>query len=165
MSADDYAWPGAPNSDQPPPGKYVVSYVRGRVVWRFDRRVAELDFSIIEPVEWEKWVVTMYCSLPLDGPASPRSKYYEVWTLANGGRPKRRDRMTPHVFSGYWIAEVGETRRATTRDGIRELAQDERGMAVVLSLIERAAGAPEMTTRVGNRAPHKAKVSPKDEMR
>lgn len=142
---DENAWPLAPDPDQPPPGKYLVAYRRARLVQRFkDRFTIELHFSIIEPIEWKERPLVLYCSTPLDGLPGRHSKYVTMWTLANGGPAKRRDRMKPSVFAGYWIAEVDHTRRRMVRhggkDGVKELGPAETGTAVIVQLIERAAG-------------------------
>jgi len=32
-----------------------------------------------------------------------RSRYYAAWVMANGGPPRRRDRLSPRVFKGKWF--------------------------------------------------------------
>ncbi len=148
----DEDWPEAPDHEQPPSGKYLLSYARSRRVVRFNRNKIEMDFVIVEPARWAKKVVTMYFAAPDSGPISPSSKYFEVWCLAHGGKPKRGDRMTPQVFHGYWWAELGHTKRKAGRDGkLRELEAYELPRLVVLSLIERAAGAPLLSSRRGSK--------------
>ncbi len=101
-------WPIAPDPEQPPPGKYIIAYQRARSVERFCRLNIELIFIIVEPQQWEKKVVKKYYAFPVDEPLGLESYDYRDWCLANGGnRPKRNDRMTPRVFSGYWHAELG----------------------------------------------------------
>ncbi len=144
-TGDEEQWPLAPDLEQPPPGKYVVAYRRARLVDRFpDRYTIELHFAIVEPPKWLDFPIIMYSSSPKGARLGKRSKYYEVWTLANGGPPKRRDRMTPTVFAGWWNAEVVHTRRRMEKkgmkNGIRELKPTETPTAVIETLIERAAG-------------------------
>lgn len=150
----DEDWPEAPDSEQPDPkrGKYLLSFLRSRKVERFNRNKIELDFSIIEPREYEKKTVKMYFAMPKDGPISPDSKYFDVWCLANGRRPERGDRMTPHVFQGYWWAELAYTKKKATRDGsLRKLEEGERGRVIVERLIEREAGGPVLSSRRGSK--------------
>jgi len=41
----------------------------------------------------------MACPIPRDQRPSPSSKFYQAWTIANGGRPPRRhDRMSLRIF-------------------------------------------------------------------
>lgn len=150
----DEDWPEAPDSEHPDPerGKYLLSFVRSRKIERFNRNKIELDFVIIKPIEYEKKTVKMYFAMPDDGPISPDSKYFDVWCKANGGRPKRGDRMTPHVFHGYWWAELGYTKKKAGRDGkLRKLEEGERGRVIIMSLIEREAGAPILSSRRGSK--------------
>lgn len=139
---DEYAWPLAPDPDQPPPGEYLVAYRRARLVrQRFGNRdTIELYFEVVDPPKWNERTLIMYCGIPLDGRPGKASKYVRAWTLANGGPAKRRDRMTPKVFAGYWVAAVAYTKRKMTNDGSKELDAGETGTAVISYLIERAAG-------------------------
>lgn len=139
---DESAWPLAPDPDQPPPGKYIVAYRWARLIAkRFGNRdTIELHFKVVEPPRWKERMLIMYCGIPLDGRPSRNSKYVMMWTLANGGSAKRRDRMTPRVFAGYWAATVVHTGRKMTKDGSKELGAGEMGTAVISSLIEREAG-------------------------
>lgn len=121
-------WPLAPDPEQPPPGKYLIAYVGGRCVERFNRRDIEIDFEIIEPQRWANKIVKLYFPTPLGTSPSPASNYYRAWVMAKGGPPKRNDRMEPKVFAGYWQAELDATKRTTTRNGgIRKLEDHETG--------------------------------------
>lgn len=155
-------WPLAPESKQPPPGKALVAYHRARIVNRFARRVAELEFTIVEPIDWMNTTVTLYCALPLEGPARRRGKFFEAWTLANGAPPDRRTRMSPQVFQGYWLVELERTRNVTKRDGgVRTLEEYEEGMTQIGRLIERAAGGPpSLPTKRTNTPPGQSKGKP-----
>ncbi len=145
--SDDGKWPEAPSPEQPPPGTCTVAYRRARIVERFNRMVAELTFEIADPGKWTGELVTMYCALPKSGPAPRQSKFYQQWTLANGKPPNRRDRMSPRVFAGYWIARLGRTKQVMTQtdEGYerRALAEGEAGETVVEQLLERSAGGPK----------------------
>ncbi len=158
----DDDWPVAPDPDKPKPGIYEVAYLRSRIVERFKRRVIEIDFEIIESGQWAKKIVKLYFSIPLTGSPSEVSKYYLAWCKASGGTPKRGDRMTPHVFAGYWRAKLGLSERVTTAGGgIRKLEKEkgEVGRIRIDHLIERVAGsAPRASSRRG-------KALPPDELR
>lgn len=151
MATGEDQWPIAPDPEEPEPGKYLIAYLRARCIERFSRRDIEVDFEIVEPVRWAKKVVKLYFPTPLETAPSPASKYYQAWCFANDGRPERGDRMTPHVFAGYWRAELTRTQRTTTRSGgIRKLEAGEKGRIRVDHLIERVAGsAPRASSRRG----------------
>jgi hypothetical protein len=143
-TADDGMWPVAPDPEEPPPGKYILAYQRARSIERFSRHCIELIFIIVEPQRWEKKVVKKYYALPVDEPLGLESNYYRDWRMANNGHPpKRKDRMNPHVFSGYWHAELGLTKqKSLASGGVRDLKDGELGRIVVRTLLDRAAGAP-----------------------
>ncbi len=169
---DEQRWPHAPASGQPPCGKALVAYRRARIVNRFDRRVAELEFTIIQtaettdPTEWENAPVMLYCSLPLEGPAKRRGKYYALWTLANGAPPKRHGRMSPDVFAGYWWVELERTRQATKREGGVRPVEEHEGVTQIGRMIERDAGGPvALTTKITNAAPTLGKSKSLGEVR
>ena len=44
----------------------------------------------------------------------PDAKYYELWEKANGGPPKRGERMTASVFQGYWKIRVRWSKKKKT---------------------------------------------------
>lgn len=141
-------WPLAPNPQEPPVGRYTVAYQRYRMVKRYDDRFTlELHFVVVEPSDWKDTPLIMYCPIPLNGLPGKRSKYVTMWTLANGGKPApRRSRMTPGIFKGYWLADVRHTRQRQVigggklKGGVQKLEPGESGMAVIETLIERAAG-------------------------
>ncbi len=165
VSPSDGDWPVAPDPDDVPAGKALVAFKQACVKVRFGRRVAELTFTIVEPVAFTGRVVRLFASLPDEGSISTASKYYLVWCLANGQPPGRRDRMSPLVFRGYWWVELVRTRRTTIREGIRDLSPDEPGRTVIGHLIERAAGAPGLPIKRRNRVPAEGSMGPEDEVR
>lgn len=141
----DFDWPVAPDPEPPPIGKCTLGYFRAQCVERFARRIIEVLFKIIEPTDHAGKIVKKYYSIPMNEPPGLESNYYRDWTLANGVPPRRNDRMTPHVFKGYWHAELGQTKQRAVRDkgkgGVRPLRDGEVGRIVVENLIERIAGA------------------------
>lgn len=145
---NEHFLPLAPNEHEPDAGQYKVAYQRYRMVKRYeDRYTMELHFIVIEPVAWKDTSLIMYCPIPLNGVPGKRSKYTTMWMLANGGTPApRRSRMSPNIFQGYWLAEVGHTRQRMVKGGgklkggVQKLSPGETGLAVIDHLIERVAG-------------------------
>jgi len=118
---------------------YIVSYKRAKTVWRFRRPGAELYFTIVDPEIHRGKQLIMYCPLPQAGRCSQQSKYYQQWVLAKGASPKRRDRMSPTVFEGYWKAKVIRSRE--TYDG-KVRPDNQPGPLKIECLLERVAGGP-----------------------
>jgi hypothetical protein len=148
----DSDWPEAPGED-PPAGRYLIAFIRGRRLERYGNQKIELDFEIVEPAQWAKRIIKMYFAAPKEGPMSQDSKYFENWRLANGGPPKRGDRMTPQVFHGYWQAEAGYTQKKAGREGrLVDLKADETGRLVIVRLLAREAGAAASPSRRGGKS-------------
>ncbi len=126
-------WPVAPPSpEELPAGSYVAAYRGDRRGRWFGQAKVELLFEIVEPLAQRGLRVSLFATLPKRGQVSSRSKYYALWLQANGGPPRRGDRMTPRVFSGYWRVRVGWS--IPQKDG--------PGKPIVTELIERVAGGP-----------------------
>jgi hypothetical protein len=60
---------------------------------------------------------------------SRRSKFYQLWTFANGGPPKRGQRMAMKVFEGYWVLTIrwGEVKGKPTIPVVAELLGRDAG--------------------------------------
>jgi hypothetical protein len=124
-------WPVAPPSPvELPEGEYVAAYRGVRRGQWFGQERVRLDYEIVEPANLCGVQVPLFCTCPSQGRVSPRSKYYELWSKANGGFPRRGDRMSPRVFKGYWRVRVSWSQ---TKSGAP-------GMPIVTELIERTAG-------------------------
>jgi len=122
-------WPiGPPQQAELPDGEYVAAY-RGaeRNIW-FGQKKIRLCFQIIEPTCYVGIEVFLFATLP--NRLSHRHKYYDLWSKANGGPPRRNDRMSPRVFRGYWKVKVGWS---VPRTGGHPMPQ-------VVELLERVAG-------------------------
>ena len=70
---------------------------------RARRRQVYIEFELLEAGKHtgvRVWGVANYGDKP-----GPGSKYYQWWSIANEGRPSRRDRMTPRRFLGsvFWV--------------------------------------------------------------
>jgi hypothetical protein len=61
-----------------------------------------------------------------------RSNYWAAWMKANGGPPKRKDRLSPRVFvRRYAVVVVADT----TRDSRQELASSEHAYSVIRDVV------------------------------
>jgi hypothetical protein len=126
-------WPVAPPSpEELPAGEYLVAYRNARRFKHREKEKVELSFEIIEPVLLAGALVPLFKTLP-SGRLTQRHAYYPLWCCANGGPPKRGDRMTPRVFSGYWRVLVEWSK---PKEG-------GAGQPVIRALIERVAGGPK----------------------
>jgi hypothetical protein len=64
--------------------------------------------------------------------ATRRSNYWAAWVKANGGPPKRQDRLSKHVFvRRYAVVVVADT----TRDSRQELGSGEHAYSVIRDVV------------------------------
>jgi hypothetical protein len=82
------------------PGEYDAAAVGARVHPSIGGRYKFFLTLEIIGGEADGVRVEFICALPNKGGrgVSPSSKYYRAWVTANGGRPRRKDRMSPSVF-------------------------------------------------------------------
>jgi hypothetical protein len=128
---DDSNWPLAPPSEADlPEGEYTVAY-RGfkKAVW-FGQSKIRLNLEVVDPGHCMGIQVPLFATNGRQ--CSQRSKYYGLWVKANGGPPRRGDRMSPKVFSGYWRVRITWS---VPKNGGHSMPQ-------VTELIERVAGGP-----------------------
>lgn len=79
---------------------YEASYVRcekGNV--KGDEKLF-IHFKLLTPGPWFGETFFMSCKVVRNGKWTPGSKFYAMWTLANGKQPNRADRMSTRVFRG-----------------------------------------------------------------
>ncbi len=56
------------------------------------------------------------------------SRYFELWIQANGDVPKRKERLTPRVFTGRWArVEVGDTKGRAPYSVVKTIHEWETG--------------------------------------
>jgi hypothetical protein len=81
-----------------PEGQYDVKFVGAEQShqWKSDKLF--LWFQMLTPGEWQGKEFFMACNWRKDGKWGPSHKFMRVWSLANGGPPKRRGRMNTRVF-------------------------------------------------------------------
>ncbi|MGC3973909.1 MAG: hypothetical protein QM771_05935 [Nitrospira sp.] len=111
-----------------PEGEYVVAY-RGfhKGQWFGQRKIC-LRFEVVEPSNCAGIQVSLFSTF--EPSPSSRTKYYTNFVKANGGIPRRGDRMSPKVFKGYWRAIIAWN---SPKNGGHSMPQ-------VTELIERVAG-------------------------
>jgi hypothetical protein len=69
--------------------------------------------------------------------AGRRSNYWDAWTKANGGPPRRKDRLTPRVFVGrHATVLVGDTAKNHRQVAVKE------GYSVVRDVLSWDTGGP-----------------------
>ena len=87
-----------------PGGDYLASYRDWEKMVNWNQLKIRLDFMIVEPAASRGIIVSLFCTCTLNPNQrhSRASKYYQLWVQANGGPPKRGQRMTPNIFEGYW---------------------------------------------------------------
>ena len=83
------------------------------------------DFEIFDPGGAHHGVVLkFYAPICAEGEkkVNHRKKYSRAWCLANGGKPKRGDRMSTKVFKGIlFTAKVGTVQSNFEYSCVREL--------------------------------------------
>jgi hypothetical protein len=109
---------------------------------QFKRWVCAVQFDILSNSLMEVvGRVTWYLNLGTrDKPhAGRRGNYYAAWIKANGGLPKRRDRLSPRVFEGrYARVRVGDT----TKNHKQDLIGAEEAYSVIRSVLRWETGGP-----------------------
>ena len=130
-------WPplGPMTPEEFPAGDHYVGSYRGHEIKEhFEQLKIRLDFEIVEPPPYKTLLVPLFATYPaLDRNRRPsrRSKFYQLWVMANGGLPKCGERMSMRVFEGYWQLRI--------RWG---QVNGKPSTPVVDALLERVAGGP-----------------------
>jgi hypothetical protein len=113
---------------------YIGSFRGAELKEYFTWPKLRLDFALIEPADVASMIVSLYVNakgFARQRRPSRRSKFYQLWVLANGGPPVRGQRMSMSVFDGYW--------RLAIRWG---MVNGEPTTPCVDTLLERVAGGP-----------------------
>lgn len=100
----------------------------------FDQPKLRLDFEIIEPPSCATLIVPLFVTdnrPDRNRRPSKRSNFYKLWVWVNGGPPTRGQRMTMHIFEGYWRLRIRWGR-----------VKGEPSTPCVDALLERVAGGP-----------------------
>ncbi len=122
-----------------PEGRYEVSFLRAEMKSMFKTQKLFLWFVVAQFGNWHGVELFMACPMPKDNKFSIGSKFLRVWTLANGAKPHRKDRMSTNVFKQkVFIAKVESVTRDSKQQQIPECAQYSK----IDTLLSLAAGAP-----------------------
>jgi hypothetical protein len=122
-------WPIAPaSSSDLPDGKYVAAFREAKRNPWFGQPKVCLRYEIVEPAAFAGIEVFLFATMPKK--PSQQHKFYGLWVKANGGLPRRGDRMSSRVFRGYWNVRVAWN--VPTNGG--------HPMPLVTELLERVAG-------------------------
>jgi hypothetical protein len=98
-------WPIAPPSQSDlPDGEYLAAFRDAKRGQWFGQQKVRLLYEIVEPAASAGIQIFLYATLSKH--PSHRTKFYALWVRANGGPPRRNDRMSPRVFRGYWNVRV-----------------------------------------------------------
>jgi hypothetical protein len=130
--------------DRIEPGTYPA-YSRSARVYRdgyFKRWVCAVQFDILNETLTEVLArLTWYLSLGsgTQPHAGRRGKYWAAWVKANGGPPKRIDRLSTRVFvKRQAIVPVG----CTTKNHLQIAVTAEEGYSVVREVLSWETGGP-----------------------
>ena len=88
-----YIPPAIPDGDQ-----YEAVFVRAEKKRLWGQPKVFLWFKLMTPGEWVNHEFWMACNLPPRDHYTPSYKFWLVWVLAAGRRPRRVDRMSTKVF-------------------------------------------------------------------
>lgn len=111
--AGGYIPPATPDGDH-----YQLVFERAAKVSLWGREKIFLWFKMISPGEWLGAQFFMACTVPPKCRWTPSCKFWRVWVLAHGARPKRSDRMSTAVFKN----KVFRGRLRTVRTNAKQLA-------------------------------------------
>ena len=121
-----------------PEGRYHVAFrrVEKKTMWNTQKLL--LSFVVQDLGEWHGVELFLSCPLPPNNKFPAGSKFLRIWTLANGAKPDRFDRMSTNVFKGkIFVAKVVTVTHDWTQQPIPEAAQYSK----IDTLLSIAAGA------------------------
>jgi hypothetical protein len=103
-----------------PPGEYLAFSRSASIYWdgQFRRWVCAVQFDVMDDsLTMVVARLTWYLNLGSKDKirVGRRSKYWGAWTRANGGQPKRQDRLSPRVFAGRYARVVVEDTKKNHR--------------------------------------------------
>lgn len=137
----EISWVFAPRLD---PGEYPA-YSRSSKVYRdgqFKRWVCAVQFDVLDDSLTEVLArVTWYLNLgSREKPhAGRRTNYWTAWVKANGGQPKRRDRLSPDVFKGrHALVRVDGTQKNHRQRSI----QSDESYSIIREVVRWETGRP-----------------------
>lgn len=92
----------------PPGDNYVVAFVRAEQKWLWKKRLKLfMHFKVISPEAHAGVSLFLGANVAPNGKWGVGYKFYRLWALAAGRRPKRKDRLSTSVFrKKYFRARV-----------------------------------------------------------
>lgn len=122
-----------------PEGLYHVSFLRAEKKTMWNTQKLLMSFVVEELGEWHGVQLFLSCPIPPKNKFSAGSKFLRLWTLANGAKPDRYDRMSTNVFKQkIFVAKVETVTKDWKQQPIPEVAQYSK----IDTLLSLAAGAP-----------------------
>ena len=122
-----------------PEGHYQVSFLRAekKTMWKTQKVL--LWFAVQDFGDWHEVQLFMSCPIPPNNKFSAGSKFLRVWTIANGAKPRRYERMGMKIFEHkIFLAKVETVTKNSKQQPIPECAQYSK----IDTLLSLAAGAP-----------------------
>ncbi|MDH4079610.1 MAG: hypothetical protein OEU68_07325 [Nitrospira sp.] len=107
----------------PPGDHYVVAFVRAeqQLLWG-KRRKLFMHFKVVSPAEHAGAALFLAANVAHDGKWGIGFKFYRLWALAAGYRPKRKDRLSTTVFRGKYFKARVKTVEVSSKNTKRALA-------------------------------------------
>ena len=126
-----------------PDGDYEMKFVGAEESHQWNSDKIFLWFEMLTPGEWQGKEFFMACNARKDGKWGSSHKYMRTWTLANGERPRRRDRMSTRVFRD----KVFRARMRTVgQDANKQPLAPAQQYSVVGELLERVRGVTDVSS-------------------
>lgn len=127
-----------------PAGKYPAYCREAKVYrdrqfrrWVFVAQFDILDGSLINTLAQLSWYLNLGSG---ERPrAGRRSRFWSEWVQANGGPPRRKDRMSPRVFEGRQATVIVTDTTKTHNSGT---VNAEESYSVVRTVVEWRTGGP-----------------------
>lgn len=106
----------------PPGDHYVVAFNRAEQKRLWGKRLKLfMHFEIVSPAEHTGTSLFLAANVAHDGKWGIGFKFYRLWALAAGYRPKRRDRLSTSVFRGKYFRARVKTIEVSSKNTKRAL--------------------------------------------
>jgi hypothetical protein len=128
-----------------PDDEYDVKFVGAEESHQWKSDKLYLWFQMVTPGEWQGKEFFMACNWRKDGKWGPSHKFMRVWSLANGGPPKRHGRMNTSVFCD----KVFRARmRTVTKDADKHARTPAQQYSLVDDLLGVVRGAADVSCKL-----------------
>ncbi len=106
----------------PPGDHYVVAFVRAEQKWLWAKRLKLfMHFKIVSPAEYAGLSLFLGANVAPNGKWGIGFKFYRLWALAAGCRPKRKDRLSTSIFRGKYFRARVKTIEVSSKNTKRAL--------------------------------------------